>query len=420
MINIDQDHWYESRFTGIFTSFGPLDARPYDPDIYTWGASVVPYGMRSSTISIGGAGWTTEGARMACIGEAIERFQAYPSADDQTILSAIKDWPIDEPFIDIDRWILFHPEQYQQPDFPFKPFTNKTVCHWTCLREFNTGLPYWIPEEFAFLFPRITRDMEAEHHLCASISTGLSSGKFGDNIILRGAQEVIERDGIIGAWWCSYPLEEWDQNFIFSLFDKQIIDRIVRPNLKYRFYRVDSPFSTNITIVTVEGEDLEGYCFSAGAACRETLKASWLKSILEAVQGKYFVRYLKGEIINGRGNREDIPLDFPDHAVYYTLFPEKLANTAFHNAQQNSRHCELLDIEDLNILAKKLTTKRPILFRDMTPTEVAKFTDWRVVKVVIPGLQPMHGNHKLPHLGGFLWAPRNLQDWYKTPPHPFA
>jgi hypothetical protein len=44
--------------------------------------------------------------------------------------------------------------------------------------------------------------------------------------------------------------------------------------------------------------------------------------------------------------------------------------------------------------------------------------DWLVLRVVVPGLQPLHGNHALAHLGGPLWAPRGLAEWRDVPPHP--
>ena len=37
----------------------------------------------------------------------------------------------------------------------------------------------------------------------------------------------------------------------------------------------------------------------------------------------------------------------------------------------------------------------------------------------VAGLQPLHGNADLAHLGGPLWAPRGLAAWADTPPHPF-
>jgi hypothetical protein len=45
---------------------------------------------------------------------------------------------------------------------------------------------------------------------------------------------------------------------------------------------------------------------------------------------------------------------------------------------------------------------------------------WRVVRVIVPGLQPLHGDHRLPFLGGPLWNARPITDWREMPPHPFA
>jgi hypothetical protein len=60
-----------------------------------------------------------------------------------------------------------------------------------------------------------------------------------------------------------------------------------------------------------------------------------------------------------------------------------------------------------------------VLFRSMTPPALAtEGLGWHVLRVVVPGLQPLHGDHRLPHLGGPLWAPRGLADWNEMPPHP--
>ena len=72
------------------------------------------------------------------------------------------------------------------------------------------------------------------------------------------------------------------------------------------------------------------------------------------------------------------------------------------------------------MLRARLGPERPVLFRIMTPPGIAQeHPDWIVVRVVVPGLQPLHGNHAFPHLGGPLWkAP--TPDWISTLPHPFA
>ena len=97
---------------------------------------------------------------------------------------------------------------------------------------------------------------------------------------MRGLQEVIERDAVVGAWWGRYPLQEHPFSAVLTHLGDAA--RIVRPNLTYRCFRVLSPFSEHVTIVTLEGDDREGYCFSLGSSCRETRSASWMKALLEA------------------------------------------------------------------------------------------------------------------------------------------
>src|SRR4029077_18542800 len=127
--------------------------------------------------------------------------------------------------------------------------------------------------------------------------------------------EAIERDAILGAWWDRYPVEEWPASSVFDSLDHALAKRLLRPNLRYRFYRVDSPFSSHVTMVSLEGEDHEGYCFSIGSACRESRVASWNKAILEAVQGRHYVRALKPTYAKQLGT---VPGDFAEHAVWYS------------------------------------------------------------------------------------------------------
>ena len=72
--------------------------------------------------------------------------------------------------------------------------------------------------------------------------------------MLRGLQEVIERDAVVGAWWQRYPLEEWDAGGVFALLGEAVTYRCQRPNLHYRFYRVDTPFSAHVPVVTLAGK----------------------------------------------------------------------------------------------------------------------------------------------------------------------
>jgi ribosomal protein S12 methylthiotransferase accessory factor len=391
--------------------------RPHDPEVPIHGGRLAPWGARSEPIGVGGAGWDPASARDAALGEAVERWQPCAMPADRLVAASYDAWPLDEPAVAPGRWVLFATDQYDRPSFPFRPLSTRTVCRWVCCRTAPDGAPWWVPEELVFLFP----GAGADHAFGPSTSTGLSSGRSGHPVLVRGLQEVIERDALMGAWWGRYRLSECDPGRVWGALDPALRGRLTRPNLRYRFYRIDSPYSAHATIVTTEGEDFEGFCFSAGSACRESRAASWEKSLLEAVQGRHYVRRLKAEA--RADGRPPVPTSFAEHAVYYSLHPERLPETVLQRAGSSDDHDDEADgrPEDLPRLIERLGPGHPVLFRNLTPPAVAQGPrDWYVLRVVVPGLQPMHGDHRLPFLGGPLWRLRAAADWSSVPPHPFA
>jgi len=413
-----REAWYESRFTGLFSASGLAPLQAHDPQVPIWsGEAPLPGG--SEPPASGGAGWDEASAEGAGVGEAVERWQAWPLRCDQVVEASFGDWPLDEAPIAPERWVLFHPEQYALEWFPYLPFTPATVCRWVCMRQAFSGLPFWVPEELVYLSRRTNQHAP----LCPLISSGLSCGQSGQPVLLRGLQEAIERDAVVGASWDRYPLEESEAATVFASLESALPPRLIRPNLRYRFFRIRTPFSAHVTLVTLEGEEREGYCFSVGAACRETRTASWLKSILEAVQGRHYSRYLKARL-RREGRRLELPTSFAEHAVFYSVYPERLRETPLGRTSPASvPHAienEAERTEGVADLVERLGPDRPVLFRNLTPPGLAmERLGYCVLRVVVPGLQPLHGHHALPFLGGPLWAPRDWPAWAAMPPHPF-
>ena len=415
--------WADSPYTSIFTRFGEVPARPHDPDVAVWSGTLAPWGPRGVKLAVGGAGWDTAGAREAALGEGVERLQPYPLPSDGAVEASFDDWPLDDPAIDPERWVLFHREQYRLDGFPFRPFTRGTRCRWVSFRQAGSGTPWWVPEELAYLF----MPAGIAHSIAPGISTGLSCGRSGHPVLLRGLQEVLERDAVVGAWWETYPVSEVPAVDVLGLLPRGLDSRLLRPNLRYRFFRIGSPFSAHVTLATIEGEERIGFCFAVGSACRETEAESWMKSILEAVHGYRYVRHLK-EGKTGPAAGEP-PSTFEEHALHYSLHPARLDDTMLGACRARAAGARGArepswttspEREAIAVLAERLGKDRPILFRSMTPPAIAsELGDWHVLKVLVPGLQPLHGSHELAHLGGPLWAPRGLEEYADMPPHPF-
>jgi ribosomal protein S12 methylthiotransferase accessory factor len=404
--------WYASPYTGLFRGCGPVPPRPLDPAVFAWAGTLPGWGPDGSDLAAGGAGWDAAEAEAAGVGEAVERWQCRPLPQDGVIEASFASWTLDEPTVDPACWVLFHRGQYARPGFPFAPLTPQSVCSWVCCREVLSGMPVWVPEGFVFLRPRKVQTWP----FGPVISTGLAAGKVGDPVSLRGLQEVIERDALVGAWWGHYPLYEHPVEGVLATLPADRSRRLLRPNLRYRCYRVGTPFSAHTTVVTLEGEDREGWCFSVGSACRPSRTASWQKAFLEAVQGRHYVRYLLGL---GAGRVEGPPADLAAHAAYYSLHPEQLVATVLHRPATADPDPGTT-VEGMPELSARLGDDHAILFRDLTPPAlVAEGLGWVVLRVIVPGLQPLHGHHSFPFLGGPLWGDRPPEDWTEVPPHPF-
>ena len=408
--------WAESRFTGLFTLFVRVPLRHYDPRVAISAGEIPSWSAGEPELGCSGAGWTQDEADAACLGEGIERILARPLPNDVTLRCSYSNWSLSEPAIPPDHWGLFHHEQFSADGFPFHPLSSTTECRWTCCREAVGGQAVWVPEELVYLMPR---PGETQRHTFG-FSTGLSCSETADRAVLRGAQEVIERDALMGGWWGRYPVEEFPRDQVVELIGRQYWSLMDRRNLTFRFYRIVSPFSSHVTMVSVSGEDEEGWVFSVGSACRETRRESWLKSSLEAIQGRHCVRQLLENQQQKTSAAAGFPTTFFEHALFYSLYPDRLSNTILENASPAASDSKADQRETLRDLQRTLGSERPILFRCLTPPGIAgHFSNWIVYRVLIPRLQSLHGDHRLPFLGGPLWE-RPTADWQTILPHPFA
>ena len=406
---------YDSRFTGLFSQLVRAPLRPHDPAVYIAAGQTPAWLAGEMELGGSGAGWTAHEADLACVGEALERVLSRAMPSDVSVEAAWDRWPMDEPAIRPDDFVLFHTQQYALAGFPFVPLTANEKLSWVCCRGAITGDAAWVPEEMVFLLPRRGQSQR----FAPGFSTGLSCGRTGDPVLLRGAQEVIERDALVGSWWGGYAIEEWPATTVLDTLGADTRWRVERPNLTYRFYRIRSPYSEHVTLVSIRGQDEEGPIFSVGSACRETRETSWQKSILEAIQGRHCCRRLLAQWRSGGQPALEVPTTFFEHALYYLVHPDRLATTPLERPLQPE--AVNASRERLEGLQQRLGVARPILFRLLTPQGLRElFPDWIVLRVIIPGLQPLHADHRLPFLGGPSWKPRTLADWQAVPPHPFA
>ncbi len=94
-----EERWLSGRYTGIFTAFDRVEPLAHDPAIFLYAGTIARRGPQREALVVGGAGFSEEGARLACLGEAIERFQSYPEPWEEGITSSYDAWPLSEPAV---------------------------------------------------------------------------------------------------------------------------------------------------------------------------------------------------------------------------------------------------------------------------------------------------------------------------------
>lgn len=409
---------HANRFTGLFRSLGPTPPRPHDPDVSVW-AGVPANRPWPASDAAGGAGWTDDDAERACVGEAVERWQTHALPTDRLVRASyaelvgagMTDTGLTGAAIDPQAVVRFSDEQYAVPGFPYEPLTRTTTTDWVRARVLGTGAPIWVPAELVFLDLRPTA---APPRFGPTISTGWAAHVTPQQALAAAVCEVIERDAVVGAWWGRYPVEELDGARVWSLLGDAVRARLVRPNLRWRWFHVVTPRAMHVTMATCEGIDREGDVFAIGSACRLNRRASLEKSALEAVQGRHYVRYLLATTtVTATASDHAVPTSFAEHAAFYSRYPGLRASTCLASATRTSS----LDAPD-QLLGALIDQLGRAAFRMATPPGLVG-RGYHVVRLVAPALQPLHGDHRLPVLGGPLWH-RSLAAYANIPPHPFA
>jgi len=298
--------------------------------------------------------------------------------------------------------VLFHPQQYAIDDFPFDPLTCQTRCRWVCFRDVSSGGPQWFGRNLLISFrarvavivfvPQLRQDRRRNgRSACCAASV----------------QEVIERDALLGAWWGAYPVDEFPQEAAWGARNPF---RLQRPNLRWRFFRIQSPFSHHVTMVTVEGEDREGFCHSIGSACASRASRVGTKLPWKPCKAAITSAICDSSVSQKFCDRRWKP--FPTRRLLQLSSGRIGANRPLSSPPRlgwsHTRD------ESLIVLCERLRGSSPVLVRTLTPSMlVGKGLDWRVAKVIVPGLQPLHGDDRFAHLGGPLWLPRGLPEWNK-------
>ena len=353
----------------------------------------------------GGVGRDDETARLAAIGEGIERAVG---ATAQLPLRTRREVPPEER-IEADDFCLFTRQQRGAEGFLFGAIYDAATPY-TEVFSLDDNSAWWVPQPLVAL--------SDEYGTGTPTSSGLAAGPTATHALLRGIQELIERDALMTTW-------------LHGLAGRRVrtasryVDELAP--LRSELYTFDlTPRYSPFPVVAVAGgiQKRGKWRYSLGVACRESWEAAEEKAYLEWNQGVLFAG-IYDRYVDVSGLNDPYRLrSFDEHAMYYTVHPEEWAQlrlfadlkTIHRRSRRLSYTSDLAALQAVRASLRKHGIR--VLYRDITTIDAAQ-VGVSVVRALSPDMAMIFAHQEWPFLGGVESLLASRYAWAKESKFPY-
>lgn len=406
-----------SNRVGLVNSISEIGIDADDPAIfhYTSQLSNVAhiYGQPQHSTN-GGAGLNRSSARSAAIGESLERYCLSYIDQNKLIFSSHKDI-IKKNYnaVDLNKFAIFSDKQYSIKDFMFKKPTLDSKMNWiqgysvidkalVLVPACMIYIPYPHPGNTNFLHLLNTD----EDRYASAVSTGTSCASSIKEAVLKGIYEVIERDAFVITWLNKLPVPL--MNISSGKTISKIFSKIFAPSkLKFYIFDISTDISIPVMCAFIIDELNEDLAVSVGASANLNPEKAALKALIEAAQGRIYLKSTKSKIKKRYSEDYRNVNTFDDHVMLFSK-RESIKNLDFLTNNSSTKNfsefneiTEDNDVESsLQICKDKIKSSgMDIIATDLTTIDVREFGLY-VCKILIPGMQELNGDHNYIRFGG--------------------
>ncbi|MGI5271147.1 YcaO-like family protein [Nonomuraea sp. CA-218870] len=348
----------------------------------------------------GGAGLTREAARAAAIGEGLERYCAAFSQPDQVTVATWRGLAAGgHPPPGPAEYALFHRDQAEHAPH----FDDDTPIAW--LRAYSLSRAAWshVPACLVHL-PYLPQGQDVEEHIIGpAISTGLACAASRAEAVLSGLYEAIERDAFMISWLRELPLGRVDL-LSHPAIAEVYTARLRRPGLDYHVLDMTTDLGVPAFMCLLLDHRQDPPIACAGGAAHHDPAKAVLKALVEAAQTREWAKYLCRTRAGSPAPPADELTTFEDHVFHYASGGSARALEPFLDrpvvplpagGEPPADHRTAIDA----VLGRLGAAGLEALTVDLTTPDVAG-CGYHVVKVLVPGLQPLYADESRPLLGG--------------------
>jgi ribosomal protein S12 methylthiotransferase accessory factor len=396
-----------SRKVGLIRRVDETRYQAQDPVVFAAGVQPADFSRCLSggvAIKAGGAGDTAAIALASAIGEAVERHCACLPDAGASVFGTFREFAEDAVSPDLLR--LFSREQVERcgpngPDY----FDEGSRIGWVWGYSLTRRRKRLVPASYVYLNYR-RRDDEADLGACAS--TGLAAATTREEAILSALLETVERDAFTLAWMHRRPGRRID---IDSGDLKQTLRTRLwadRPSVDVKFFDLTTDVPIPVVLVVMRRQSDCGPVACVGAASRLSPRQAIGKCIQEAGQNFPYLRHLLESEKDWQPAADFSNLvNFDYHFLNYVKRPDLVSKAfAFFDEcedrvplSQLPDHASGRVLADVEYCVARLgEAGYEVIVTDITTPEIAE-VGFSAVRVIVPGLLPLHGDHRRPFLG---------------------
>ncbi|MDA7028446.1 TOMM precursor leader peptide-binding protein [Bacillus sp. CLL-7-23] len=420
---------YLDQRTGIFNS------KRYDA-ILPFADMIVNMPLWIGNEAVGGRSHSYEESELTAILEGLERYSGIEPRGKQTTIYDCYEH-LETVALDPRKVGLHDEKQYQQADFPFKPFDPHLPMNWVWGYSFLQERPILIPETLAYY------SLGRKNSFVYETSNGCALGSSLEEAIFHAILEVVERDSFLITWYAQLPLQQLDlkscddQELQFMLerihavagYDLHVYNSTMEHGIPSIWAIAKNKKAHGLNLICTGGAHLNPIK-AVKSACHE-LAGMMLKHDQKFTADRdQYLEMLSNPFLVQKMEQHSMLYGLPEaeNRLQFLLNQKQPLQTfkdAFKLDQAN------LDLsEDLrNLLEWFHRLSLEVIVVDQTSPAI-KRNGLYCVKVLIPGMLPMTFGHRLTRLTGLervLTVPRKLgfteekmkPEQLNQHPHPF-
>lgn len=370
--------------------------------------------------------FSQKSAVIKVLAEAIERYCNFAffekNVDFVGGYSAIKDEAINP-----EQFIFFTKEQLQRESYKKFQVKDESIFRWTSVKSLSTNKDHLVPCQAIYLS---YTHIKGEPVIYPSISTGVAAHTDFSSAILGGIYEIIERDSFMIFYLKKLKPKKFDLKSSRNEKIRKLID--IANRYKMELYSVDITTDLGIPAVASIVIDRSGLskAVSVGLKADFNVVKAIIGSINEAFHTRSWIResYIQNPtIVTEKKLIKDSSMKNRGLLWYQTKSISRL-DFLFKNLKVKkvvSKNKKMSVQEQILILKDTLAKKGySIYYKDITADHI-KSTQFKVAKVIIPGMQPVYLDEQFPSWGGDRLQSVPIALGYKnnievnTYPHPF-